>query len=290
MDGLQAPVSTTVVTTEPELRSAVDSARSAGQRVGLVPTMGALHAGHLSLIEAARENCDFLVVSIFVNPTQFGPNEDLTRYPRPFEADLAACGESGVDLVFQPDVETMYPSGFATWITVDGISDRLEGAFRPGHFRGVATVVMKLLQLVQPDVSFFGRKDYQQQLLIRRMCADLGVRGEIVTCPTVRDPDGLAVSSRNQYLSDDERKAALALHQSLQQASRALKSGETDVESVRGAMREQLEATPGVRLDYFTIADTHSLDELAKPQPEMIALVAAHVGTTRLIDNLPISC
>ncbi|MFQ5733985.1 MAG: pantoate--beta-alanine ligase [Planctomycetaceae bacterium] len=281
--------STTVVVGESALRTAIAAAKADGRRVGLVPTMGALHAGHLSLIRAARENCDFLTVSIFVNPAQFGPHEDLSRYPRPIESDLSACEEAGADLVFHPKRETMYPDGFATWVTVEGLGDRLEGAFRPGHFRGVATVVMKLLHLVQPDVSYFGRKDYQQQLIVRRMCADLGVPGEIVTCPTVRDEDGLAVSSRNRYLNAGERRSALALYQSLQLAKRRLQGGETDLTAIRGAMRARLESAPDVRVDYATIADPRTLEELTTPQSEMIALVAAHVGNTRLIDNLPIS-
>jgi len=279
---------TALVSGEPELRSRVASAKRDGNLVGVVPTMGALHEGHLSLVRAARDECGFVVVTIFVNPTQFGPNEDFQRYPRPLENDLAACRDAGVDLVFHPDVATIYPDGFRTFINVEGLGDVLEGAHRPGHFRGVATVVLKLLQLAQPDVAYFGRKDYQQQLLVRRMCRDLDVPVEIRTCPTVREGDGLAVSSRNQYLSAAERRRAQSLSQSLQLAERRLRDGDTDVAAVRRAMAEHMESHPGVQVDYATIADPQTLQELERPQSEMIALVAARVGSTRLIDNLPI--
>jgi pantoate--beta-alanine ligase len=279
---------TALVTGERELRARVAAAKREGQLVGLVPTMGALHEGHLSLIRAAREECGFVVVTIFVNPTQFGPNEDFQKYPRPLVNDLAACREAGVDLVFHPDVSVMYPDGFKTCVNVEGLGDLLEGAHRPGHFRGVATVVLKLLQLGQPDVVFFGRKDYQQQLLVRRMCGDLNVPVEIHTCPTIRDADGLAVSSRNQYLSEAERRAALSLSQSLHLAQQRLQDSETDVAAVRRAMTEHMQSHPGVHVDYATIADPDSLQELDRPQANMIALVAARVGATRLIDNLPI--
>lgn len=272
-----------------ELRSRIASAKRDGDVVGVVPTMGALHEGHLSLIHAAREECGFVVVTIFVNPTQFGPHEDFRQYPRPLEDDLAACREAGVDLVFHPDVAAVYPDGFRTFIHVEGFENVLEGAHRPGHFRGVATVVMKLLQLTQPDVAYFGRKDYQQQLLVRRMCSDLNVPVEIRTCPTVRDADGLAVSSRNRYLSAAERRSALSLSQSLQLAQQRLQAGESDVAAVRRAMTDHLLSFPGVQVDYATVADPDTLQELDRPQPDMIALVAARVGTTRLIDNEVVS-
>jgi pantoate--beta-alanine ligase len=277
-----------LVASEPELRSRVTAAKRDGNLVGVVPTMGALHEGHLSLVRAARDECGFVVVTIFVNPTQFGPNEDFQRYPRPLESDLAACREAGVDLVFHPDVATVYPAGFQSFVNVKGLGDVLEGAHRPGHFRGVATIVLKLLQLTQPDVAYFGRKDYQQQLLVRRMCRDLNVPVEIRTCPIVRDGDGLAVSSRNQYLSAAERRSALSLSQSLQLAQRRLQDGDADVAAVRRAMAEHLRSFPGVQVDYATIADPETLQELDRKQPEMVALVAARVGSTRLIDNLPI--
>lgn len=275
----------TVVEREAELRERLAAVRADGRKIGLVPTMGALHSGHLSLVEAARSETDFVAVTIFVNPTQFGPNEDYTRYPRPIDSDLQACREAGVDLVFVPSAEAMYPPGFSSFVEVEGLSARLEGEHRPTHFRGVTTVVMKLFQLTQPDVAFFGLKDYQQQLLIRRMCRDLNVPVEVRSCPIVRDEDGLAVSSRNEYLSAAERRSALSLSQSLQLAEDRLRRGETDLAELCGAMRRQMEASPGVAVDYATIVDPETLQKLDSPQPQMVALVAARVGNTRLIDN-----
>jgi len=268
-----------------EVRRIVSKARHHRLRIGLVPTMGALHTGHFSLMEAARAACEVTVVTIFVNPMQFGPNEDFEQYPRPVEDDLAACCRLGVDVVFSPSREAIYPPRFQTTIDVAGLSSRLEGKFRPGHFGGVATVVMKLLQIVQPDVAFFGQKDYQQQLLIKAMCRDLNVPVEIETCPIIRDDDGLAVSSRNAYLSPDERVRARALFDSLQLAEDRLRSKETNVERIRTAMRECLEALPDVSVDYATIVHPETLEEIDEPLPSMVALVAARVGGTRLIDN-----
>ena len=277
------------VQTIDDLRLAVRDARLAGKKIGCVPTMGALHDGHLSLVEAARRETDFVVVTIFVNPTQFGPNEDLEKYPRPLEADLAKCQAAGVDLVFNPDVESVYPAGDSTFVEVPGLSEVLEGAHRPGHFRGVTTIVLKLFNMVQPDIAFFGQKDYQQQLLIRHLVDDLNVPVEIRTCPTVREPDGLALSSRNAYLSPEERQTALALSQALKIASQSLyEEGLSPVEA-RLRMIEYLSSVPGLVLDYATIADAHSLDEVDKAADEMVALIAARVGTTRLIDNQKIS-
>ena len=217
-----------------EVRNAVASARRLGQRVGLVPTMGALHQGHTRLIERCRDEAGFVVVSIFVNPTQFGPAEDLARYPRTLEADLRKCAASGADLVFVPTESTIYPRGrSATFVEVPGLSTVLEGASRPGHFRGVATVVLALFEIVRPDLAIFGQKDYQQQLLIRRMVEDLHVPVEIVTEPTVREPDGLAMSSRNRYLSPEERQAATVLYRGLQRAREAVAGGESDANRVR---------------------------------------------------------
>ncbi len=275
-----------IVTAEPtELRQAVRQARRQGASIGCIPTMGALHAGHVSLMEASRQRCDFSVVTIFVNPTQFAPQEDLEKYPRPIERDLAACRQAGMDLVFTPQVETMYPPGFSTWVEVTGLTNRLEGASRPTHFRGVTTIVMKLFQLVQPDVAFFGAKDYQQQLVIRRMVRDLNVPVEIVTCPTVRETDGLALSSRNVYLSPQERTSALVLSESLALAESRLRSGTQDIAAIEAEMRKLLDARPGVVTDYAVIVDAETLEPLPRPQPRMTALVAARVGTTRLIDN-----
>ncbi|MFG0331975.1 MAG: pantoate--beta-alanine ligase [Maioricimonas sp. JB049] len=275
-----------VVTTSPrELRTAVRRARSQGQRIGCVPTMGALHAGHVSLIRRAVDTCDFVVVWIFVNPTQFGEGEDLAKYPRPIEDDLKKCSEAGVRLVFMPTPEVIYPEGFSTWVEVSGLSDVLEGASRPGHFRGVATVVLKLLNLIQPDVAFFGAKDYQQQTVIRRMVADLNLPVEIDVCPTVREEDGLAMSSRNAYLTAEERALAVRLFEAMQKADAQFREGVTDVASVQQQMWDHLNEPDLIEPDYAIIADPDTLERLTSPQSRMVALVAARVGSTRLIDN-----
>lgn len=276
----------TVVETVEQVRREVEAARRNGDRIGLVPTMGALHKGHLSLIRAARQACDFVAVSIFVNPTQFGPHEDLDRYPRPFEADLRACAEEGVDLVFHPCVETIYPPGSSTIVEVEGLSQILEGKYRPGHFRGVTTVVLKLFNIVAPDVAYFGRKDYQQQLIIRRMCRELCLPVTIETCPTVRESDGLALSSRNVYLNDEERQTALTLSRCLQHACDLIRQGETDLDRVRLQMREQIAAVPEIDLDYTTVADAETLAETNRANGPLVVLIAARVGNTRLIDNM----
>jgi len=251
--------------------------------------MGALHSGHASLIEAARKVCDFVVVTIFVNPTQFGPNEDFRKYPRPIEQDLAACERAGAQLVFVPEVEKVYPKPFFTTVDVTGISEVLEGACRPGHFKGVATIVLKLFNMVQPDIAFFGQKDFQQQLLIRRMVRELDLPLEVRVCPTVREPDGLALSSRNVFLSAEDRVSALALSRSLRHAESRLQEGEQDLAKIRREMNEILTATPHLKLEYATIVDPDSIAELDRPQRWQVAVVAARVGSTRLIDNLPIA-
>ncbi|QDU39359.1 Pantoate-beta-alanine ligase [Maioricimonas rarisocia] len=275
-----------VVTTSPrELRTAVRRARSQGQRIGCVPTMGALHEGHVSLIRRAVEKCDFVVVWIFVNPTQFGEGEDLAKYPRPIDDDLKKCSEAGVRLVFMPTSEVIYPDGFSTWVEVSGLSDVLEGSSRPGHFRGVATVVLKLLNLIQPDVAFFGAKDYQQQTLIRRMVADLNLPVEIDVCPTVREEDGLAMSSRNAYLSAEERAAAVRLFEAMQMADARFREGATDVAAVQQEMWDHLNEPDLIEPDYAVIADPDTLELLTSPQSRMVTLIAARVGSTRLIDN-----
>jgi pantoate--beta-alanine ligase len=271
-----------------DARQAVSDARRSDRRIGCVPTMGALHPGHESLIRACRDECGFTVVTIFVNPTQFGPQEDFNRYPRPLEDDLAICRRLEVDLVFAPVVDTLYPAGFGTFVDVEQLSHTLEGAARPGHFRGVATIVLKLLNIVQPARAYFGQKDYQQQLVVRKICRELDLPVEIHTCPTIREPDGLALSSRNRYLDAGERRTALSLYRSLQLAEERLRSGERDVRMIAGQMRQLLEET-GARVDYATIVDPQSLDELTAPAQNMVALVAAYVGRTRLIDNLPIT-
>ena len=250
--------------------------------------MGALHAGHLSLLEAARQECHYVAVSIFVNPAQFGPQEDFAEYPRTWDADIQACSEYGVQLVYHPSREVVYPLGFQTYLELERLSTILEGQFRPGHFRGVATVVLKLFNIVQPDVAYFGEKDYQQQLLVRTMCRELNLPLEIRVCPTVREPDGLALSSRNANLDPAARQSALRLSQSLQIARERLLAGETGIASVKSAMRTHLESAAEIRVDYATIADPQTLEDLSRPESEMVALVAAHVGSTRLIDNLPI--
>ncbi len=280
------PHSMLITADSAELRRSVAAARHAGQLIGCVPTMGALHAGHVSLMQQARAECDFVIATLFVNPTQFGPTEDLQKYPRPFEADRDKCRAAGVDLLFHPDLSSMYPTGFVTFVEVDGLTARWEGAVRPTHFRGVTTVVAKLLNLTQPDKAYFGQKDFQQQAIIRRMSRDLDLPTEIVTCPTVRDPDGLALSSRNAYLSPTERASGLSLHRALCLAREKVRAGETNLDAIRLAMRAEMEQTPGVAVDYATIADPDSLVELSEPQPRMVALVAARVGPTRLIDNL----
>jgi pantoate--beta-alanine ligase len=283
---MTAPYGLLVTSDIGEVRRAVAAARARGAAIGCVPTMGALHAGHVSLLQRARNETGCVAATIFVNPTQFGPQEDLTRYPRPVDEDLKLCRDADVDLVFMPDTAAIYPNGFATWVEVAGLSDILEGASRPGHFRGVATVVLKLLNIVQPDRAYFGAKDYQQQTLIRRMVRDLNLPVEVVICPTIRDQDGLALSSRNAYLSKVERKSASALFESLQLAARRLREGERDMAAVTQAMRDHLNSRPGVVTDYAVMADVDTLELLAEPRPRMVALVAARVGTTRLIDNL----
>jgi len=274
-----------VVEQVPEVRSAVAAARRQGQRIAFVPTMGALHAGHRSLIDAARKSDGYVVASIFVNPTQFAPTEDLAKYPRPKEQDLVLCQEVGVDLVFYPSVDEMYPQGATTFVQVDELSTLWEGASRPTHFRGVTTVVTKLFNIVQPDVAYFGQKDYQQQAIIRRMVRDLDLPVEIRTCPTVRNTDGLALSSRNAYLSPSDLTAGLCLSQALRRAEEAVQSGERNPRILGTLMQEHIRNTPGAILDYAVVVDSESLRELDLPQREMVALVAARVGPTRLIDN-----
>lgn len=272
--------------TVPEVRRAVAGARARGQSVGLVPTMGALHAGHLSLIRAARAETGYVVVSIFVNPTQFGPKEDLARYPRPLDQDLRLCAEQGVDLVFHPEPAVMYPPGFCTCVEVEGLQDVLCGASRPGHFRGVATVVLKLLTIVGPHAAFFGLKDAQQVRVIEQMVADLNVPVTIRRCPTVREPDGLALSSRNQYLSADERRRATVLNESLAEVRRRVEEGERDARELVRLIRERVEATPGARLDYAAAVDFNTLQPVEELRGAVLVALAVYFGTTRLIDNV----
>jgi pantoate--beta-alanine ligase len=272
-----------VVSTEAPLRQAVTAARRAGKQVGFVPTMGALHAGHVSLIEAARAANSFVVASIFVNPTQFGPNEDFTRYPRPLEHDLDCC--DGVDLIFIPDAATMYPPGFQTFVQVKDLSDILEGASRPGHFQGVATVVLKLFNLVQPDQAYFGQKDAQQVRVIQQMVRDLNVPVEIVVCPTLREPDGLALSSRNQYLDANQRREATALNQALEKAAAMIRAGERNAAVIERAMADRIAATPEAVLDYAAAVDANTLRLVTPLEGRVLLALAVKFGATRLIDN-----
>ena len=269
-----------------DVRREVRKARGMGLRVGLVPTMGALHEGHASLIRAARAECGYVAVSLFVNPTQFGPGEDLARYPRPIQNDLAVCRREGADLVFAPAAAEMYPEGFATTVRVAGLSEKMCGAFRPGHFDGVCTVVAKLLAIVQPDAAYFGEKDAQQLAIVRRMAADLDLPVEIRGCPLVREPDGLALSSRNAYLGAEERQRALALSAALAEAKFALAAGERDAAKVAAAVRRRLEAAAGVEIQYVAVVDPDTLADLDRIAGQALVAVAAKVGATRLIDNV----
>jgi len=269
-----------------EITASVAQARKAGKTIGFVPTMGALHDGHVSLIEAAATRCGHVVVSIFVNPTQFGPGEDLNKYPRPFEKDLAICEKHGADTVFAPQVQEMYPRENLTWVNVEQLTDRLCGEFRPGHFRGVATVCAKLFDIVCPDVAFFGQKDAQQALVIRRMVADLNMPLEIVVCPTVREPDGLAMSSRNQYLSPQERKDATRIARSLERCLESIEAGERAAEVLRGQIRQILEQMPATRIEYISICDSETLEELDRVRGRVLVAVAVRMKSTRLIDNI----
>lgn len=275
-----------VCRTVAEIRGELAPAHRAGGNIGLVPTMGFLHAGHLALIQRARIENQVVVVSIFVNPTQFGPQEDLARYPRDLPRDLGLCGEARVDLVFAPEPPEMYPEGFQTYVEVEGFSQGLCGARRPGHFRGVATVVTKLFALVQPDRAYFGEKDGQQLRVIRRMVRDLDLPVAVVPVPTVREPDGLAMSSRNVYLNPDERRAALVLHKSLVLAGNLAAGGERRAPVIAERMRALIEAEPLARLDYLAIVDDETLAPLETIEgPTLVALVV-FIGRTRLIDNL----
>lgn len=269
-----------------EMRALCRAARARGARLGLVPTMGALHEGHLSLVKAAREKSDLVAASIFVNPTQFGPNEDFTRYPRTLENDCALFEQAGVELVFAPSVEEMYPQGAVTWVVVEGLSDRLCGKSRPGHFRGVTTVVAKLFHIVEPDLAFFGQKDAAQVAIIRRMVRDLNMPVQIEVCPIVREPDGLAISSRNAYLSPEERGAALVLYRSLMRIQKLFADGEHNSAKLIGAAKQEFSAEPAARLDYVEVVNPESLEAETFVTNRALAAVAAFVGQTRLIDNI----
>ena len=274
------------LTTRDELRDAVAEARGSGLRIALVPTMGYLHEGHLSLIDEARARADFVVVSLFVNPLQFGPSEDLARYPRDLERDAALAADRGADVLFAPADEEMYPDG-EPGVIVDApsLGERLCGAFRPGHFRGVLTVVAKLFHLAAPDVAIFGRKDFQQYVLIRRMAADLNFPIEVIAAPIVRDEDGLALSSRNVYLSPQERSDALLLSRALSEAQEAFTKGTSDAATLIARVRDTLETGRAVRVQYVEIVNPHDLYPVATARPGDVLALAAFVGSTRLIDN-----
>ena len=275
-------------TTIDEMRAASRDLRDVGKRLGLVPTMGALHEGHLSLVRAARAACDVVAASIFVNPTQFGPAEDLAKYPRSFERDCELLEREGVELLFAPSVEEMYPAGAVSWVTVEGLSDKLDGRSRPGHFRGVTTVVAKVFHIVEPDAAFFGQKDAAQVAVIRCMVRDLNLAVEIVVCPIVREADGLAMSSRNGYLNAEQRKQALVLHRSLLRVQELVAAGERDAGRLVAAGREEFSRENSVRLDYFEIVNPDTLDPVEDVSGGALVAVAAYVGNTRLIDNLVI--
>ena len=275
-----------IVGTIAEMRALCRSAKSGGKRLGLVPTMGALHEGHLSLVRAAKEKTDVIATSIFVNPTQFGPTEDFSRYPRALEKDCAILEREGVEFVFAPTVEEMYPAGAVTWVTVGGLSERLCGKSRPGHFRGVATVVAKLFHIIEPDAAFFGQKDAAQHAIIRKMVRDLDMPVAIEVCPIVREADGLALSSRNAYLNAEERKSALVLYRSLQCAQELFRTGERNSAKLIAAARQEFASESNVRLDYFEIVNPDSLEPVLDSSSPSLAAVAAYVGNTRLIDNI----
>jgi pantoate--beta-alanine ligase len=274
-----------VVATVAELREELAAVRRERKKIGLVPTMGALHEGHLSLVRAARAECDCVVVSIYVNPSQFGPTEDFSRYPRTLDSDLALLAGCRADLVFAPSNEEIYRPEHATWVEVGSVAEPLEGACRPGHFRGVATIVLKLLNLVRPDAAYFGQKDYQQALVLRRMAADLNVPAAIRVCPIVREPDGLAMSSRNRYLGPAARQRALVLWQSLQLAGQLIQRGERRAPVIAARMRERIEAVEGAEIDYVALVDPETLQPIEILSGRTLAALAVRIENTRLIDN-----
>lgn len=280
-----------VAKTIKSVRQLVSAARKAGRAIGLVPTMGALHRGHTSLIERSGKHGDFVVVSIFVNPTQFGPKEDLAKYPRPLHEDLRICKDHGVDVVFVPDAKEMYRQEELTWVDVDKISEPLCGRFRPGHFRGVATVCAKLFNIVQPDIAYFGQKDAQQLAVIRRMVADLNFPLKIVGCPIVREADGLALSSRNRYLSPRQRKDATCIYRSLRIAREMIEAGRTNPKTIAAKIRKIINAAKSLSsIDYISIVDAETLQDVSRITGKVLIAIAARFGSTRLIDNVTVDC
>jgi len=270
------------------VRSLVGAARRRGKKIGFVPTMGALHVGHVSLIEAAAKDCDFVVVSIFVNPTQFGPREDLENYPKPFDTDLHICAKAGVDVVFAPAPEQMYPVENLTWVTVESLTEPLCGRGRATHFRGVTTVCTKLFNIVGPDVAYFGQKDAQQAIVVRRMVADLNMPLEIVVCPTVREPSGLAVSSRNRYLSDRQKEDATNIHESLEECRRMIGDGAAQAGQIIARVRAILQEVPSIEIEYVSVVDAETLEAVEKISGQVLVAVAVRIGEARLIDNIAV--
>ncbi len=268
-----------------EVREAVAAARRDGKTIGLVPTMGALHEGHMALVKQARQDCGFVGVSVFVNPTQFGPSEDFAQYPRTLDSDSEMCREAGVDVIFAPNAQEMYPQGFDSWVEVGGVTQTLEGAFRPTHFRGVTTVCLKLFNVFQADRAYFGQKDYQQLQVIKKMVRDLNAPLEIVPVEIVRESDGLAKSSRNRYLSAEERKAALVLSQSLAAGRSAFESGERNAARVQQAVQAALDSEPLAATDYAVAVDATTLEPIDQIERPAVILLAVKIGATRLIDN-----
>jgi pantoate--beta-alanine ligase len=278
-----------IITSISEMHARAESARKSGTTVGFVPTMGFLHEGHLSLMRRAREECDVVVVSIFVNPTQFGPNEDLDRYPRDADGDRAKCERAGVDVLFMPEAKEVYPEKPCVFVDVEGITDILEGAIRPGHFRGVATIVAKLFNIVQPQKAYFGQKDFQQGAVIKRMVKGLNLDVRVVVLPTVREADGLAMSSRNSYLKGEERTRAAVLYRALRAGEELIRAGGREPEKVRQKMSAKLLKEPGVVIDYVAVADPDTLAPAEALKSGTVLLVAARIGKTRLIDNIVVS-
>ncbi|UNC91814.1 pantoate--beta-alanine ligase [Candidatus Contubernalis alkaliaceticus] len=275
-----------IIRTIPELKEAIGKVRSMGRTIGFVPTMGYLHQGHLSLVKAAVKECDFVAVSIYVNPIQFGVGEDFESYPRDLTADAQMCQQEGVDLIFSPGDQDMYPGGYASFVEVEQLTQGLCGRGRPGHFRGVTTVVTKLFNLLEPDIAYFGQKDAQQALVLKKMVEDLNMNLTLKIMPTLRDEDGLAMSSRNVYLSLEEREAALVLFKSLTRAEEMIQGGVRKASKISGAMKEIIAGEPSAHLEYIEIVDTHKLDTMEELEAEVLIALAVRVGQTRLIDNM----
>jgi pantoate--beta-alanine ligase len=275
-----------IIETISDMKLFVQQAKEHGLSIGLVPTMGSLHEGHLALMRQAKKNCDVVVVSIFVNPTQFGPNEDYAKYPRDLTGDSEQAGKSGVEVIFHPQVQEMYPKGYNSFIEIDGITEKLCGLSRPGHFRGVATIVAKLLNIIQPDTAFFGQKDAQQVLVLQRMVSDLNMNVALEIVPIVREKDGLAMSSRNAFLTDEERKAALVLYRSLQLAQQLVTQGEVNVEKIRQQVITNIQAEERAEIDYAEIHSYPLLENIDTIEQKALLALAVRIGNTRLIDNI----